>query len=359
MLRRLTALLLCFLFIPILALGESGVLPKLPGESSGILPEPVADGVISYGVEMNVYPSSTGTLPSGEWQEQYRGVTTAQYRSFGVLLGEKGYAAEDVHQEGTTTALTLVRGELRIAFLYDAAARTLTMTYPAGVTTAIGTVSPQTAWEHVTSTVHSLQGAIDDAIPTYGEEDLFEGFTLLSLGDTVDLAITDSYTLIGNVHLRLTPTAMHWQEPMALCKTHPGDQYVLTGDTTAAWLEATIVNLGSREAAPSDLRTSMTTSLQMDSGITLHYISADGHYTYRATAGKVVPEGRISIGTVETKLFVEYTAAHKLGSLETGDFAFFFEDVPEALLNAEDGILALTFIPTEGTRYVYYLRQPY
>lgn len=116
-----------------------GILPTIT--NNGILPSIQETAVISFGVELGVYPNEMGTLADGRWHEVYTGVTTEQYNAFSVLLGQQGYTVASSSVSGTFVSVVLARDNMSIDFTYDSSKGMLTMTYPVNVKTQYTTGS--------------------------------------------------------------------------------------------------------------------------------------------------------------------------------------------------------------------------
>lgn len=324
MMRKMLAIVMCLsLLMTALPAAAESIFPMLPTASS--LPTEEAP---SYGALTGEDPLSETMLPDGSVQQIFAAVTQDDFNSFGVYLGEAGYTMPSYTYVGSTgLSAQVVKGTIAFDVLYDWGVQQLTVTYPQGITIAPKKLA-----------------------------DPFEDYVRLAIGQKVSLRDGKTGTSLGEVTI---------------------DAFNLGGEITAsgsymlgamysfndlnAWLEATYRNASTGRVYLQELY-----------DVQLHYVNADNHYTFDAYREirsdrrncdvGMLTEGCIVYVQHQTPSMFDVVSGEwgprSCPSLETMAIGSAF-DIPDYVLSAEDGILALTFtFAGVDTPYVLYLREP-
>lgn len=276
---------------------------------------------ISFGAVTGQTPAEINTLLDGSTQQVYTGVTADQYNDFGVALGNAGYRLTSQEELANGIELTITNMSFDLVITYTTDTNELTVTYPAGVTP-------------------------EKAVPN-----LFAGYETIEFGDTITVhgygSITiDEMTFDGNA-------APLFHMGMGIL----GEYYF--ADNAEVYISGSFSNTTTGSVCYSDIMY-----------CTMHYITDEHTYSYPMHYISMVnSDGSLYLGTdpnwSNTSMFDLVSGANypfnlvpaSVSSLETGDFACVFSNIPELVKTSDTGILAITFdIPGADQGYVVYVR---
>lgn len=291
--------------------------------------------MISFGVTNGLTPYSTVTLEDGSVTETYLNAYARYFEAFSERLASDGsYEVVNYQVEVEPYTYEISKDGLILKLTYAPSTCKLTANYPAGV-------------------------MIEKKNP-------FLGYTRIELGDEIKLP--------GYGRLKISRFEMH--EPFV-------EKYVYFdyGDAVAKshmvtrqrdpkygfWVTGEFQNLTNKSILYMDL---FGESFRKLPEMTLHYITEDGHYTYKnhytseyegnnvLYIGKLnkTASGRKYGNSDKPNQLSEETP--RVDSLCTGHWGLYFEDVPQSVYQAGDGMLALTFtFKDDGTQYVLIIRE--
>ncbi|MBE5801670.1 MAG: hypothetical protein E7319_05210 [Clostridiales bacterium] len=299
--------LVVFLIAMVLLFGcaeATSILPTVPVEE--------VETVISFGATVGVEPVSVDTALPGYIWEKYEEVTEEQYTAFGVRLGEEGYSL--LAQESTGTGgmvLTVGKGDIVLKIEYSPKLGELSVIYPDYI-------------------------SVEKTVP-----DVFEGYTVVSYGEKINIPGYGSFTL--KKLARNIETELRYFAGFGIYSPYfmPMDTYLL----------GTFENKENRDIYYNDI-----------AFFTLYYITEDNVYTYPAWFTSMFDEdGYIYIGSaiksgginfhIDPDWPFERYDQPVIRSLNSGTFAAVFSDVPELVQTSTDGVLAVTIV-AGGQHYV-------
>lgn len=277
--------------------------------ATGILPllptiTAATEKAISFGVTVGKDAALSITTADGGKKMTYTDVSVDDYTAFSVRLGEEGYTLASQAQALDGLQLVVQKGALQMTLTYDQIGKTLSVLYPAGT--------------QVESVNH------------------FVGYKRLAPGETVKVPGVGNFTFK---------------------ELHLGDEVKYSNTVMLnVWLEGTFENLSNSTLEYRRLFTAE-----------LHYVTADGHYTYAPwTYGQLRDDN--SIHAMSLKSWIrgsmilyadssDYDYA-SIRSLETSDFAIAFNNLPERIPAAKDGTIAVTLtLMGSDEQYVFYGRE--
>ena len=276
---------------------------------------------ISFGAVAGVMPEGSMTLIDGSTQQVYTGVSVEQYNQFGAALGQAGYVLESQNAVDGGVELVVTDGSVRLNISYLTSDGRLTVTYPQGVTP-------------------------EKAVPN-----LFPRYETVKLGDTVSIPGYGSLTL----------SEMTFDGDAALMQ-YLGlgiySEYYSFFDHARVYLTGSFTNTDTSDIHYNDI---------MD--CTLYYVTGENTYSYPMHYTAMENEdGSIYVGSSMQSSGVNFDLVSGsdypfpltgpyIDSLESGNFACVFRDVPDAVVNADSGVIAITIeIPGNNGGYVVYLR---
>lgn len=323
MMRKMMALLMSIaLLMTALPAAAESIFPMLP-----TAPAQSAEEAPSYGALTGEDPMSETIMPDGSVQYVYSGVTQEDFNAFGVYLGEAGYTLPSYEYVGASgISAQVVKGTIVFDVLYDWESQLLTVSYPQGVK-----IAPK-------------------KLP-----DPFEGYVRFNFGQRVRLRDAAGKSL-GEVTI---------------------DDFTIGGEITASgsYLLGTYRSFGQLNAwVEGTYRNASTQSVRLMElyDVQLHYVNADNHYTFDAYREIRCDQRSCDVGTLmaDRIVYAQHQTpsmfdvlsgewgARSCPSLESVEIGSGF-DLPDYVLTAEDGILALTFtFAGVETPYVLYLREP-
>lgn len=268
-----------------------------------LLPTSQTDPIPNYGLMAGVDPTSEETLEDGSTRYHYANVAAQSFLDFGTLLGDKGYAIDpnSMKVEGTAQTMNLVKDDIVFTITYDQVAMTLVVTYPEGANVE------------------------QPKIP-----DPFEGYIELQWGQSV---------IMRTAHFQGTFTLIQYSTSYTY---RHGNTLSYHWSDDAPNILFSIDNVGTDEVRVIDI---------IDN-VEYHYINTDNHYSTESTLRSYVAFDSPTYGVHDIKDTVT------IQSLCYAELNHGIRIDNERIVNATDGIAAITFTLCDGNHYVVYLRRP-
>lgn len=291
--KRLVLVLISLLMVCVSAASAGSLFPSL----SPAIPDP-GEGAPSYGGFANVRPAKTEPYADGGTVVTYTGVSEKDYEDFGSYLAQLGFELVASNVQGRVAEMIVANEKYSIGVVYDADAGSLMLIYEEGV--------------------------------QYAKMDLFKGYTRISLGETIKIPGLGEFTctefhlnnytlrratelfygsIIGRVKNTSTALVFKFKNTTNKTKYYKSNGFSENG----VFMEG----YGKR----NDL-----------ADIILYYINDDGDYAYKSVMYGLL--------TSDLWLFLDDESDIGIRQMETSVRCASF-DVPQAVLNSTDGILAV------------------
>lgn len=301
-------MVLLLMAVPLNSLAES--LFSLP-ETSQVEDAP------NYGLLFGVEPNANSTLDDGSTKQVYNQINDDNFLAFGQKLAELGYIVESqqVTDEGIVE-IVVAKGDLRFTVAYDQKRGSLNTIYPPGVKVA----APKLA-------------------------DPFTAFTPIELGETIDLGFGE-----------LTLTEYHPDEKIQSCYYDYVTDKTYRISTYPCWIEGTYKNTSKATQEYEELLNGIRQKII----VVLYYVNENGvYYYFTGNAGELIDQG-ILYEYHFSSYGITKECPQPIKSLVTHQIGLPFYNVPDEVLKATDGYLAITIQLSDDpdANYVLYLRKP-